>query len=157
MTTATQPGVSPETNSSASSSILPPALPEDSEAGIDAMTETNQRIFSSLLEAFFQDRDEEDEEDEGEDDVVPAGSRGIAAGCEKLTSEIIQLEKLRHAVARLLAQPAGVPETLTVLLQLLLEGYDCKIRDCEEQLDRLLEPNRRRFARCGILADYFIG
>ena len=158
MTTTSQTEISMETNSSTSSfSIFSSASQEAAEADIEAITETNHRIFSSLLEAFFLDRDEDDEEEEGEDDVAPEGSSSIAAGCEKLTNKIMQLERLRQTVAQLLAQHTGVPETSRVLLQLLLEAYDRKIRDCEDELDRLLEPNRRRFALCGILADYFIG
>ena len=157
MTTATQPGVSLETNGTPSSSILPAASRKVAEAGIAAIIADNQRIFSSLLEALFLDRDEDDEEEEGEDDVFPAGNHRVAAGCERLTNKIIQLERLRQTVVQLLAQHSGVPEASQDLLQLLLEGYDNKIREREQKLDRLLEPNRRRFARCGILADYFIG
>ena len=155
MPNATQPDSHQESNSNSVSSILPSMSPE--AAGADPLTEANQRIFSSLLEAFLQNRDEDDEEEEGPDDVVPAGRLHIAVGCERLTNEIIQLEKLRQSVVHLLAQHSGVPATLKGLLELLLEGYDGKIRDCEEHLDRLLEPNRIRAARCGILVDYFIG
>lgn len=157
MTTATESNVGLEIDRFESSLALSGAATEATENENESIAEANQWIFSSLLEAFFQDRDEDDEEEEGEDDVVPADSPRVAAGCEKLTSEIIRLERLRQSVAQLLAQHTGVPEAPRVLLQLLLEAYDRKIRDCEDELDRLLEPNRRHSARCGILADYFIG
>ena len=130
---------------------------KESENGNNAIREVNERTFSDLLEAFFQDRDEDDEEEEGPDDAVPAESALIARGCEKLTSKIIRLETKRQSIAQQLDQHRSTPESLEGLLELMLAGYDERIRDCEVRLDRILEPNRRRFPICGVLADYYIG
>jgi hypothetical protein len=42
-------------------------------------------------------------------------------------------------------------------LQSLLEAYDRKIGDCEDRLDRFLEPYRKSTRSCGLLADYYLG
>ena len=43
------------------------------------------------------------------------------------------------------------------VLQSLLEAYDRKTGDCEDRLDRFLEPYRKSTRSCGLLADYYLG
>ena len=158
MNTATESSVGLERNRSESSSAPSASASEVTESEIEAITDANQRIFSNLLEAFFQDREEnENEEYESPDDVAPVESARIEGGCEKLTNEIMRLEKLRQSVAKLRAQHNADAGTSKDVLQSLLEAYDRKIRDCEDRLDRSLDRYRKSSSSCGILADYYLG
>ena len=159
MKTATESSVGLETNRSESLPAPSASAPEVTESVCEAIADANQQIFSNLLEALLQDPDEdENEEDESPDDVAPYEIAHIAVnGCEKLTNEIMRLEKLRQSVAQLHAQHNEDAGTLKHLLQSLLEAYDRKIRDCEDRLDRSLERYRKSTPSCGILADYYLG
>ena len=159
MNTATESNVGLERNRSESSSAPSASAPEVTESVSEAIADANQQIFSNLLEALLQDPDEdENEEAESPDDVAPVENAPIAVGgCEKLTNEIMRLEKLRQSVAQLYAQhneDAGTPKDI---LQSLLEAYDRKIRDCEDRLDRSLDRYRKSVPSCGILVDYYLG
>lgn len=159
MNTTAESKVGREKSYSAPSSAFPASAQESTGLDSEAIANTNQQLFSNLLDALLQDRDEEEtEKGEGRDHVAPIeGARMAVYGCEKLTNEIIRLENLRQSIAHLRAQHSDDAGTSKEILQILLEAYDRKIRDCEDQLDRSLERYRKSTTSCGILVDYYLG
>ena len=134
-------------------SIIEFSVAEETRAGLEVIAKIPGKVLAMLFESLLFAASIA-QTSKYDDDHCLEDEEGIADEWGKLTDEIIRLEDMRRKAIQAAALQCDAPDDSASWLQRLVEVHDQMIRNCEEQLERLLSKYKLR-SGSGISADHY--